>query len=109
MKKQDKIDEADWGHVPVDPDPGFDADRNRSVIDEVIAESESNRRKKQRQFDEQLGERAQATAQYLKSLQKGGKSSNVEQYFGKKYLAHLVGREKIKQLKNAQKKQKGQT
>ena len=100
MKKPKKIMPEDWGFVPVDPSPNFSAEHNRRVVDEVIRDGEATKRKKDKEYMDQLGERSAATAQYLKSLQKGS-TSNAEKYFGRKYLAHLTGRQKLEQIKKA--------
>ncbi len=105
MKKQDKILPVDYGQVPIDPEPGFSAERNIKVIDQVIKESERNRRRKGREHNEQVRERTSAIAQYLKSLERD-KANGVEKYFGKKYLSRLAGRDKLRQIKEAYAKAK---
>lgn len=108
MKKPKPIPKSDWGYVPVDPDPDFDPERNQRIIDETIKESRARRRKLQAEYDEKLRERTSAVAQYLKGIEKG-KTSNVEKYFGRSYLAKLRGQEILETVRNAKKKEKGQT
>lgn len=105
MKKLDKVDKADWGHVPVDPDPGFSAEHNQKVIDDTIRKADAMRKRKQKEFDEQARERTSALAQYLKDLDSGKTSSNAEKYFGRHHLAKLRGREILKEL-HAKKQEK---
>lgn len=75
-----------WGESP-----DFDPAHNRRVIDDSIKRYEAMRRKKEREFDEGNRERAQAASMYLKSLEQGKTSENVELYFGKRQLAYLRG------------------
>ena len=100
-----KIDQADWGNVPIDPEDGFDANHNRRVIDEVIRKNERNRRRKQKEQDKGVGERSHAVASYVKSVEKDKSNTTPEDYFGKKHLAKLRGKQIIKDLKNAKEEQ----
>lgn len=75
-----------WGESP-----DFSVEHNKKVIDESIKKYNAMRRKKEREFDEGNKERAQAASMYLKSLEQGNTSEDVEKYFGKRYLAYLRG------------------
>lgn len=97
--KLDKISIPDYKFVPSDPDPDFDVERNMSVIDEVIENTERMRNKKRKEFEDKLRERTGAVAMYLKNVQSGDGESNVEKYFGKKHLAYLRGVEVLERLK----------
>lgn len=94
-----KIQPEDYKFVPVDPDPNFDADKNKEVIEGVIRDTEKIAKKKKREAYEGIDERAEAMAQFLKSADKGGKTSNVAKYFGRKELARLRGESLIKNEK----------
>ena len=85
--------------MKVDPDPNFSAEHNRNVVNEVIKETEALTRKKKREFQEGMGERSMAVAQYLKSVDQGGKNGQPEKYFGKRHLAYLRGVEILEKLK----------
>ena len=61
------------------------------VIENVIRETEENERKKRAEFGEQVDERVNAMTEYLKSVDRGGSTSNIEKFFGKKQLAYLKG------------------
>jgi hypothetical protein len=89
------IARQDWKFVKVEPDPDFNPQHNRRVIDEVMREAEVLSRKRKREFAEGLGERASALATFISSVNLGGKSEAVEKYFGKKFLKHLKGDDKI--------------
>src|SRR4030042_1585349 len=89
------IAKADWKFVKVDPDPDFDPRHNRRVMDEVIKESEVLSRKRKREFQEGLGERANALGQFISAVNLGGKSEAAEKYFGKTFLNHLKGKDKL--------------
>mgnify|MGYP001601905753 FL=1 len=104
IKHDDRIDPQDWRFVPADPDPDFDADHNRQVIDRTIKKSEAYRRKKMRQFNEGVGQRSEAIATYLQSVKAGGKTSDVDKFFGRRELARLRGQEVLGIIKNATQK-----
>lgn len=104
----DKIDKADWGYVPLDPEPGFDAEHNRRVIDDVMRKNRLNLKRKKREQDRGVGERSHAVASYVKSIVKDKSNTSPEDYFGKRYLAKLRGKEIIEIMKNAKKKQESQ-
>jgi len=88
-----KINQIDWGKVPVDPDPNFSAERNQRIIKETIEENERLRKRRQREFGSKVKEKSNAIARYMKDLVNSKTSSNVEKYFGKKELARLRGEE----------------
>jgi len=90
----DKITKPDWKYVRVDPDPNFNPAHNRKVMDEVIRETDLLARKKQREFQEGVGERSAALAQFISAVNLGGKHEAAEKYFGKKFLKHLTGDDK---------------
>jgi hypothetical protein len=88
-----KIDQIDWGLVPVDPEPNFDAERNRRIIQETIDINENQRKRREREFGSKLKARSEAVAQYVGDLADGKTSSSVEKYFGQRELARLRGEE----------------
>ncbi len=87
------IQKEDYKFVGVNPDPGFDADRNKKVITETIANSERNRRLKQADYKDRLMARTGAIATYIKSIDNGQTSMDVLKYFGRKEIARLRGEE----------------
>lgn len=110
------IDPRDLKFVPIEPDPDFDPEHNRRVIEKTLKHAERmHERKKKEYIENGAGERLQAAAQFIKAGQQGGKSTNIETYFGKKHLAYLRGmqvidylkqnQDKITMLKHAKKKQ----
>lgn len=92
-----------------DGEAGFNPAWNKAVIERTIKKSEALRRKKAKQYVENIRERADAVATYLKSRVAEG-STPIEKYFGKRMMAHLAGRRimgKIMEMnaaKNAKKK-----
>lgn len=76
------------------PDPEFSEAHNKAVIARSIARAEAIRKKRKKEFNEEIDERVAATASYLRYLDRG-KSGTPEQYFGKRELAHLRG-ERVK-------------
>lgn len=93
-----KIARQDERFVQKEPDAGFDPERNRRIINEVIEDTEKICAKKQREAGEQLHERTDAVATYLHNIQQGGNTSNISKYFGRKYLAYLRGQEVLQQI-----------
>ena len=97
-----KIDPTDYKFTPVDPDPNFDPEHNRQVIENSIKRADALWREKKRKFAEGAKERAEAVATYAESLKMGGADSSLTKYFGKNHLAYLRGYELIDRLKKAQ-------
>lgn len=76
------------------PDPGFSEAHNKAVIARSIARAEAIKKRRKKDFYNEIDERVAATASYLRYLDKG-KSGTAEQYFGKRQLAELRG-ERVK-------------
>lgn len=100
MKRLPKIDKSDYHLVPVNPDPGFDPEKNKRVIEGTIKKYEAMRRKKIKEHGEQIEERSDALASYLKGMEQGGKQSDIGKYFGKKHLAYLRGQAILERIKS---------
>lgn len=71
-------------------DQTFSEARNKAVIEDTIRRHEANVRNKQKEFDQELGERTDAAASYLKHL--ASKGTPIEKYFGRRELVHLQAR-----------------
>ena len=76
----------------IPPDPGFDPEKNRRVMEGVLKRTEAMHRNKRREFNVATQERGEAISHYLDHLKKRG-SPGVEKFFGRRYLAYLKGRE----------------
>lgn len=87
------ISKSDWKYIKVKPDPNFSPEKNKSVIDEVIRETDALTRKRKREFDEKIGERAEALATYV-----GSDNEDLAKYFGKKYYDHLRGQKSREEM-----------
>lgn len=74
-------------------DADFNPEHNAQVIADSIKKTDANYRAKKREQNDAISERASAAATYLKSLDTGGKTSNLADYFGKRELARLRGEE----------------
>ena len=83
----------DWGKMKVDADPGFDPERNKRIIEESIKKNDAIRRRNLKEHGEEIKERSQALAMYLKNLSQGTGNSDMNKYFGQKELARLRGEE----------------
>lgn len=101
--RPDKIEKVDLPFVNVDPDPGFDPEHNRKVIQKTIEWTDKMAAKKVRDYQDSLHERTSAFAQYVDSFNKGNTNTNIEKYFGKQYLTYLRGQQVIEQIKKAAK------
>jgi hypothetical protein len=84
------------------PESTFSPKRNKSVVDEVIKETELIRKRRSKTFEDKIRERSDAVATYLKAVERG-KVANVDSYFGKKNLAYLRGQKIIETLKGKMK------
>lgn len=99
-----KIDKADWKFVPVDPDPDFNYERNKKIIEDSIKKNEAKKKRDKAFFNEQIKDKGRATASYLLNLQNGRGESNLAKYFGIKEMKTLRGQEFLDRLKNGQEK-----
>lgn len=91
-----QIDLRDLRFFSEKGDPDFSPDHNKYVIDRSIEKYEAMRRAKQKEFDDQLGERVHAAASYLRHL--NSKGTPIEKYFGKRTLAELQGKKILQTL-----------
>ena len=104
---KDWIHPKDLKYVLPKPDPDFSPERNQIVIENVIRETERNERRKKQEFNDQVDERVNAVTEYLKSVDRGGATSNIEKFFGKKQLAYLRGEHVANVLRDLSQKNKG--
>lgn len=95
----DLIAPQDLKYVKVDPNPDFDPDHNKAVIEKTIKDNEKLVKARTNEALEKVKERNNAVAIYLRSLNQGGKATDREKFFGKKYIAYLRGKEVMEQLK----------
>ena len=97
--RPDLISPQDLKYVKVDPDPNFDPEHNKAVIEKTIRDNEKLVKNRTEESLEGAKERHNALAIYLRSLNQGGKATNYEKFFGKKYLAYLRGKEVMDKIK----------
>ncbi len=81
-----KILKQDEKYVPVDPDPGFNADHNSKVIEDSIKKYEEMQNKKRKESTDKISERTSAIAKFLTS-----EKSDIKEYFGRTEMARLRG------------------
>ena len=98
------ISPVDFRLVPAEPDPNFDPEHNRRVIEDSIKETDKIQKAKRKEYDEQLGERVDAVARFIQRVKMGVGSSDVKSYFGKKMLEYLQG-DKSHVIKHGSQKQ----
>lgn len=79
-------------------DPGFSPAKNKAVIDGTIEKYEARRKAKIKEYQKNVGERAEAVAFYLKHVN-SGKFTPVEKYFSRRELARLRGEKILQTLK----------
>ena len=91
------------------PDAGFSPEKNKWTIENSIKKFEAMRKKKWNERVEEYRERSDATASFLRAVDRGG-SNDLGRYFGKKMIAHLRGDSILADIRllmaNAEKKQK---
>ena len=94
------INPIDRKFIPVDPDPGFNPERNKQVIESTIRKYDQQRTKKKKAFVDTMGERSEAVASWLTSAHGAMSNKPIERYFTKRYLSYLRGREIADTLKS---------
>ncbi len=97
---------ADIAHYMPKPDPDFNGDHNKAVVQKTMAQYEAKRKQAQSEFDDMLGERVEAVGMYLRAVD-DGKAHRIEDYFGPRYLAELRAQRifnKVKQEKESMKR-----
>lgn len=73
--------------------------RNNTIIEWTIQKYEADRAKRQKTFEDDLLERSDAVATFLKAVDKGYGGSSMR-YFGRSELARLRGEKIIEKLKS---------
>jgi len=81
------------------PEPGFDPEHNRRVINRTIKNYERMQKKRRKEFSDQVGERSEAIASYLTSPKGAAYGKSVDRYFGKRILSHLRGERLVDRLR----------
>ena len=97
--RPDLVQPQDLKYVRVDPDPEFDPIHNQAIIEKTIKDNQELVKSRNNTALEGAKERNNALAIYLRSLNQGGKATNYEKFFGKKYLAYLRGKEIMEKIK----------
>jgi len=97
IKKDNELLKYKYG---VDEDPNFSPDKNKEVIERTIAKAEKEKNEKSKVWNENISERAEAIASFLKHVE-SGKNNSVIDYFGRRKLAELRGEDIITQLKGS--------
>ena len=102
LKTSGEISPLDFKYMKENPDGdiGFSVEHNRKVIEDSIKATDAMVARKQKDYDDQLAYRTEASAHFLKALMRGKYNSSdphtaAQKYFGKE-LAVLRG-EEIKQ------------
>lgn len=95
----DKDFEANKSLYVAKPDPDFSPDRNKAIIEGTIKKYEETVEKKRKEYRNQVAERSDAVATYLKSLSNGS-NKPVEKYFSRQELAHLRGQKILQMVAN---------
>jgi hypothetical protein len=98
-KLLEQVDKKDLKYVKAVPDEGFSPERNKMIIESSIRKAELMRKLKYKKFHENISERSEAVASFLKHVdyKNGG---NVENYFGRKTLNHLRGMDIVDELRS---------
>ena len=97
--RSDYIAPQDLKYVSVNPDASFDPKHNKEVIEKTIKDNEKLVKARNSGALEGVKERNNAVAIYLRSLNQGGKTTDYQKFFGKKYLAYLRGKEVMEKIK----------
>jgi len=100
------IDPQDRRFWPKNPEVGFSPEHNKKTIERSIKKYENTRRKKRAEYKEQVRERSDAVARFLKAKNWGFKGG-IEKYLGRRNLAALRGEDIITKIQHAKRQQKG--
>ena len=85
------------------PEEGFSPERNKKVIEESIFKAKVMKMKRDKDYVEQIRERSDAVASYLKHIMMGHEKG-VEAYFGRQELARLRGQKIVEEVKGRMKR-----
>lgn len=85
------------------PEEGFSPERNKAVIEQSIAKSQLLREIRNKDYIEQVRERADAVVSYLKRVAMG-MEKDVDQYFGRQELARLRGQQISQEIQGRKKR-----
>lgn len=99
MNEPTLISPQDLKYVSVNPDPNFDPEHNRRVIEQTIKDNEKLVKARNSEALGKTQERNNAVATYLRSISQGGKTTDHQKFFGRKYLAYLRGKEVMETIK----------
>ena len=100
------LDPSDRRFWPKDPEVGFSPEHNKRVINGTIEKNEKLRKRIRTQYKEQVRERTDAVARFLKKKD-WGFSGGIEKYLGRRNLAALRGEDIITKIQHAKRQQKG--
>lgn len=81
-------------------DAGFSPERNRAIVEGVIAKHEKRMLQARKDHVEGVAERSEAVVSFLKHVAQGG-HDNIDKYFGRVELARLRGEDKLNRVKRA--------
>jgi hypothetical protein len=85
----------------MEPDVEFSPEKNKFVIENSIRKYEAMIKARQDKFKDNLRERTDAVASYLKHVDKGGVGEKkIEKYFSEKMFNKLRGLEIVDELRN---------
>ena len=87
------ISPNDYKFVPADPDPGFDEERNKRTVKEVMEATDRIAIRKRKELSEKTAERVDAVTRFFERVKSGLGASSPQSYFGQKMLDYLSGRE----------------
>jgi len=102
----DNINPMDRKFWPKEPEIGFSPAHNKSVIERTIKKNDKLRERKIREYREQLRERTDAVASFLKK-KSWGYGKPISKYLGRRNLAKLRAEDIITKIKNVKKQKKG--
>ena len=97
--RDDYVAPQDLKYVKPDPESGFDPMKNQEIIEGTIKWTDRMARQKDNEALEKVKERTNAVKTYVQGLSEGGRSTDREKFFGKKYLAYLRGQEIVNKIK----------
>ncbi len=89
--RPEDLDSRDYKYIIEDGDEGFSPRRNQHVIENTIKLNDERNRQSKKEYIDKIEERVDAGMAWLKHVDHYGKSTSLEKYLGKNYLAQLRG------------------
>ncbi len=97
--KTSELDPKDYKYIVAKPDSNFSPERNQSIIDETIKETNEYFKKLNNVDDDNFKERVDVLSSYAGHLYQKSGTKSLKDYLGKKLHARIVGEKILNRVK----------